>query len=181
MTQHHDPTTDTTPDSPTWNPGARVGTHWSTCWRDGGPRHHACAVTRAQELEAQIAQAEAATVAAMHTGDYAGVILPDPPPALYRRISELEAQLAAVRKELAERTYWRNFWRNHAETHERMWREAEELRQKEGREAAAQLAAVPAYAAYYFDAQLHHDLAEGPEPLDFDEWLAAGKPEDARP
>lgn len=38
----------------------------------------------------------------------------------------------------------------------------------------AQLAAVPAYAAYHFDAQLYHDLAEGPEPLDFAGWLAAG-------
>jgi len=38
--------------------------------------------------------------------------------------------------------------------------------------AEAQLAAVPAYAAYHFEAQLYHDLAEGPEPLDFAEWMA---------
>lgn len=38
--------------------------------------------------------------------------------------------------------------------------------------AEAQLAAVPDYAAYHFEAQLYHDLAEGPEPLDFAEWLA---------
>lgn len=46
-------------------------------------------------------------------------------------------------------------------------------------ELEAQLAAVPAYAAYHFEAQLYHDLAEGPEPLDFAGWLAAGKPEGA--
>lgn len=79
----------------------RIGSHWTTCWRDGGRRHYACAVA---EAERQIARAEA---------------------------------------------------------------------------AEAQLASIPAYAAYYADAQLAHDLAEGPEPLDFAGWLAAGLPEGA--
>lgn len=38
-------------------------------------------------------QREAATVAAMHTGDYTGIVLPDPPAALYQRIGELEKLL----------------------------------------------------------------------------------------
>lgn len=37
----------------------RIGTHWATCWRDGGRRHYACAVA---EAERQIARAEAAEV-----------------------------------------------------------------------------------------------------------------------
>lgn len=148
MTEQHDPTNDITLDSPTWTPGARVGTHWATCWRDGGGRHHACAIARVEELEAQIARAEAATVAAMHTGDYAGVILPDSPAALYRRIGELEGMLADATRRAAA--------------------------------LDAQLDAVPAYASYYAAAweQFEAD-SDGPEPLDFDEWLAAGKGEGA--
>ena len=58
---------------------------------------------------------------------------------------------------------------------------AEQVRMlvRRAEEAEAQLAAVPAYATYHFEAQLYHDLAEGPEPLNFAGWLAAGQPEGA--
>lgn len=34
----------------------RVGTHWDGCWREGGPRHYACAVVEAERLRAALAQ-----------------------------------------------------------------------------------------------------------------------------
>ncbi len=48
--------------------------------------------------------------------------------------------------------------------------------------AEAHLALVDKYASYYAAAweQFEGD-SDGPEPLVFDEWLAAGKPEGARP
>lgn len=61
-------------------------------------------------------------------------------------VPALIAEVRGLQKKIAEFQYWRNFWRNHAETHERMWRETEELRQAERQEAIAAHAVATARA-----------------------------------
>jgi hypothetical protein len=66
--------------------------------------------------------------------------------AMRQRAEAAEAENAAMRAKVTTAQQFSSVWRNHAETHERMWRETATLRETEGQEAANQIAELTARA-----------------------------------